>query len=132
MHLLFDIGLVAFGAAIGGLARWGVGVAVARQFGSVFPWGTLCINVSGCLFLGWFTTLMRVRLPQGVGWFSADDLKLLFAVGFTGAYTTFSTFEYEASKLLRDQSIMAGMTYLFTSVFLGLAAVYFGIFLAGW
>jgi CrcB protein len=130
VRVLMHIGLVAFGSAIGGLVRWGVTVAAARWLGTAFPWGTLAINVSGSLFLGWFTTLLGDRLLQGVGWLDADALRLMIAVGFTGAYTTFSTFEYEAHGLLRDGYGLAAATYLFLSVFLGLAAVRFGVFLA--
>ncbi len=130
MRVLIHVGLVALGSAIGGLARWGVGLAAARWLGTAFPWGTLAINVSGSLFLGWFTTLLGDRLLQGIGWLDADGLRLMVAVGFTGAYTTFSTFEYEAHDLLRDGHGLAGTAYLAASVFLGLAAVRFGVFLA--
>lgn len=132
MRVLIHIGLVALGSAIGGLARWGVTVAAARWLGTAFPWGTLVINVSGSLFLGWFTTLLGDRLLQGVGWLDADALRLMIAVGFTGAYTTFSTFEYETYGLMRDGRGLAGLLYLAISVFLGLAAVRFGVFLARW
>jgi CrcB protein len=56
----------------------------------------------------------------------------MVAVGFTGAYTTFSTFEYETEGLLRDGDGLKGMTYLFASVFVGLLAVRAGILLARW
>jgi CrcB protein len=127
--VLIQIGLVAFGSALGGLARWGVTVGSARLFGTAFPWGTFIINLSGCLFLGWFMTILSKRLPTG-GWVRPDDLRLMVAVGFTGAYTTFSTFEYESHGLLRDGDGLMGMTYLFGSVFLGLLAVRLGIMLA--
>jgi CrcB protein len=132
MRVLLHIGLVAFGSALGGLARWGVGLAVARWLGTAFPLGTLAINVSGSLFLGWFTTLLGDRLLQGVGWLRADDLRLMIAVGFTGAYTTFSTFEYEANDLLTDGRALASMVYLVASVLLGLGAVRLGVILARW
>jgi CrcB protein len=124
------MGLVALGSALGGLARWGVGLAVARWLGTAFPLGTLAINVSGSLFLGWFTTLLSDRVLHGVGWLGADDLRLMIAVGFTGAYTTFSTFEYEANGLFTDGRSLAGVVYVVASVVLGLGAVRFGIFLA--
>jgi CrcB protein len=130
MHLLLHIGLVAFGSAVGGLARWGLTLTAARFFGTVFPWGTFFINISGCLFLGWFGTLLQLSLAQGLGWFAAEDLRLLVAVGFTGGYTTFSTFEYEANQMLGERGGFAGTTYLFASVFLGLAAAYLGAWLA--
>jgi fluoride exporter len=133
VRLLFQIGLVAFGSAIGGLLRWGVGVAAGRWFGTGFPWGTFIINITGCLFIGWFTTVLADRLVDAEwAWLTPNDLRLMVAVGFTGAYTTFSTFEYESQGLLRDGDGLKGMTYLFASVFLGLVAVRIGIFLARW
>ena len=134
MRLLFQIGLVALGSAIGGLARWGVATVAARWLGTAFPWGTFFINISGSLFLGWFTTVLAERLPPGAhAWrVRPDDLRLMIAVGFTGAYTTFSTFEYESHGLLKDGDGLAGMTYVFLSVFLGLLAIRCGIFLARW
>lgn len=130
MRVLLHIGLVAFGSALGGLTRWGVSVIAARWLGTVYPWGTLAINVSGSLFLGWFTTLLGDRVLRGIGWLDADALRLMIAVGFTGAYTTFSTFEYETYGLMRDGRGLAGTVYLAVSVFLGLAAVRFGVSLA--
>ena len=133
MRVLTQIGLVALGSALGGLARWGVATAAARWLGTAFPWGTFVINLSGSLFLGWFLTVLSARFSAGGGgWLRPDDLRLLVAVGFTGAYTTFSTFEYESHELLRDGDGLAAMTYLFGSVFLGLVAVRFGILLARW
>jgi CrcB protein len=131
VHLLTQIGLVALGSALGGLTRWGVTAAAGRWLGTAFPWGTLFINLSGSLFLGWLMTLLSERLADGGGgWLRADDLRLMLAVGFTGAYTTFSTFEYEANGLLRDGETISGLAYLCASVLLGLLAVRFGIILA--
>jgi CrcB protein len=133
VRLLFQIGLVAFGSALGGLARWGVTAGAARLVGVAFPWGTFFINVSGSLFLGWFTTVLADRLMLSeTSWLRPDDLRLMVAVGFTGAFTTFSTFEYESHGLLRDGDGLAGMTYIFASVLLGLLAVRSGILLAHW
>jgi CrcB protein len=133
VRLLFQIGLVSLGGALGALLRWGVGVAAGRWLGTALPWGTFLINISGSLFLGWFTTLLADRLlyTQSM-WLNPDDLRLMVATGFTGAYTTFSTFELEAHGLLRDGDGLKGMTYLFASVFLGLLAVRLGIMLARW
>jgi len=131
MRLLSQILLVAFGSTLGGLARWGVGLGTARLLKSEFPWGTLLINLSGSLFLGWFSTVMAERLPAGAHswWLRPDDLKLMIAIGFTGAYTTFSTFEYETHKLLDDGNGLAGASYVAGSVFLGLLAVRLGVYL---
>jgi CrcB protein len=133
VRLLFQIVLVSLGGALGALLRWGVGVAAGRWLGTAFPWGTFTINISGSLFLGWFTTVLADRLldTQGV-WLTPNDLRLMVAVGFTGAYTTFSTFEYESHGLLQDGDGLKGMTYLFASVFVGLLAVRVGVLLARW
>ena len=131
MNVLMQIGLVALGSALGGLARWGVGVAIGRQLGVAFPWGTLFINLTGSLFLGWFTTMLPQReFDLGGLSLRPDHLRLMLAVGFTGAYTTFSTFELESHDLLRDGDGMLAMLYVFGSVLGGLLAVRAGVWLA--
>jgi len=130
VQALVQIGLVAVGSAVGGVARWGATVLAARVFGTAFPWGTFVINVSGSFFLGWFMTLLTERLPNGSLWLRPEDLRLMVAVGFTGAFTTFSTFEYESHGLLRDKDSLAAILYLAGSLLLGLFAVHFGIALA--
>ena len=132
MRLFGQIGLVALGSALGGLARWGIGAAVGRWLGTSFPYGTFIINITGCVFLGWFSTVLGERLVELNGWLGPDDLKLMIAVGFTGAYTTFSTFEYESHGLLRDGDVGSAMTYILASVLLGLLGVRCGIMLARW
>jgi len=128
-----QIGLVALGSALGGLARWGVATTALRLLGPGFPYGTFFINVTGSLFLGWFATVLTERIvPSAGGWPYADDLRLLVAVGFTGAYTTFSTFEYEAHHLMHEGDNLAALTYVAGSVFLGLLAVRCGVLLARW
>ena len=138
MRVFVQIVLVAVGSALGGLTRWGVSLGVPRllEWWKVparvagYPWATFLINVTGSLFLGWFATLLTDKLLPDDGWLRPDDLRLLLAVGFTGAYTTFSTFEYESESMLREGDGFLGMTYLFASVFFGLAAVRLGVFLA--
>lgn len=131
MHLFVQIVLVGLGGALGSLARWGTAVLFARWLGTAFPWGTFFINLTGSLFLGWFSTLLTDRLlGSGWSWIRADDLRLMVAVGFTGAYTTFSTYEYEAHELFKDGDSLKGMGYLFGSMFLGLMAVRLGVTLA--
>ena len=140
MRVFLQIVLVAVGSALGGLARWGVSLGVPRLLESWkvpasvagYPWATFLINVTGSLFLGWFSTLLADKLLPEDGWLRPDDLRLMLAVGFTGAYTTFSTFEYESEKMLREGDGFLGVTYLFASVFLGLIAVRLGVFLARW
>jgi CrcB protein len=124
-QFLYHAFLVAAGSAVGGLARWLIGMAAAALFGTSFPWGTLIINLSGCLFLGWLGTLLADRVLPG-----ADEVRLILAVGFCGAYTTFSTFEQEADQLFKDSDGTLGLLYLGASVFLGLMAIRLGVYLA--
>jgi fluoride exporter len=132
-RVFVQMGLVAAGSMLGGLLRWGVGLAAGRWFGTSFPWGTFLINISGSCFLGWFSTIVTERVANGeAGWIRMDDLRLLLAVGFTGAYTTFSTFEFESHNLIRDGDTLKSMIYMFGSLFIGLAAVWAGVFLARW
>lgn len=130
-RVLVQIGLVAFGSALGGLLRWVVGMIAGRWFGTSFPFGTFIINITGCLFLGWFATVAAERVADGSGgWIKIDDLRLMLAVGFTGAYTTFSTYEFESHNLFRDGDSLKGLIYLFGSVFVGLVAIRLGVLLA--
>jgi CrcB protein len=93
--------------------------------------GTFIINISGCLFLGWFSTILSTHLAHNSGpWLKPNDLRLMIAVGFTGAYTTFSTFEVEAHGLLEHGHTTTGLTYLIASLLVGLLAVRVGAMLA--
>jgi fluoride exporter len=129
VHQLTQAGHVALGSALGGLLRWGVGLAFFSWFGGSFPWGTFFINITGCLFLGWFSRIMSERVLNNI-WLSQDHLRLLVAIGFTGGYTTFSSFEYEANGLLRDGFRFKCLMYVAGSVILGLLAVQLGDYLA--
>ncbi len=130
VRVLTQIGLVALGSAVGGVTRWGLGLAAARVFGTRFPVGTLVINVTGCFVLGWIATVLSERLVPPTSWLSSDDLRLLIAVGFCGGYTTFSTFGYEADRLFQDGEGLMSLLYLLASVCLGLVAVRLGVLVA--
>ena len=131
MKILADAALVALGSSLGGLARWGAATAVSRFSGAVFPFGTFLINVSGSLFLGWFLTVLSDRLLLSESrWIHPEQLRLLVAVGFTGSFTTFSTFEFESYALLRDGEGATGLLYIVGSVVVGLIALRMGVQLA--
>jgi len=132
MQSLSHIVLVALGSALGGLARWGAGNLVTHFLGMRFPWGTLLINISGSALLGWFVTLLdEIWVFSPDSRMHAEEWRLLVAVGFTGAYTTFSTFEGETYRLFRTGMTWSAIFYLTGSVFLGLLAFRVGILLAG-
>jgi CrcB protein len=112
---------VSLGGVLGANARYLVAVYVAERLGTAFPYGTLLINVSGSLVIGFFLTLAAER-------FSVDPLwRLFFATGFLGAYTTFSSYTFEAAQLMRDGAYGLAFLYLFGSVLAGMIGVFAGI-----
>lgn len=117
--------LVGLGGMAGAIARYYVGLAIAQRLGLLFPYGTLLINVSGCLVLGFVATLGAER--EGL---VSPEIRLLVGMGFCGAYTTFSTFGYETVTLFRAGSHLAALAYVVGSNVLGLAAVAVGYYLA--
>ena len=117
---------LAIGAAgfIGAITR----VAVATLFGRLnirFPLGTLFINITGSLFLGWFLTYIGTRNVS-------DTTRLAVGAGFVGAYTTFSTFMFESSRLADEGATLEALVNLVGSLVLGIIAVRLGIMLAHW
>ena len=115
---------VALGGAAGAVARYGLGGWVQGLAGFGFPWGTLVVNLVGSLLIGF-----AVRYLEAVH--LAPDLRALVTIGLLGAFTTFSTFTLETVTLLEDGAWGRAGAYAFGSLFLGLAAVYVGMTVAG-
>lgn len=111
--------LVFLGAGVGGVLRFWLGSWIQSSTGSVFPWGTFVVNVSGCLAIGLI-----------VGWIGAlggsATWRLLLVVGLLGGYTTFSSFGFETLTLIRDRNFGVASLYAIGSVAVGLAAVWAG------
>jgi CrcB protein len=116
--------IVAAGGAAGAVARYGVTLFVATFWKRDFPLATLLINVSGSFILGFFATMAAERAAIDPMW------RLLVATGFVGAYTTFSTFEYETERLAESGALAWGIVNILTSVIAGFIAVRLGIVLA--
>ncbi len=114
--------LVAFGGALGALARYGVASAFRRV--TDFPLGTLIINITGCAIIGFFLAAINGRWSGiNAGW------TYLFPIGFVGAYTTFSTYEYEMARLAELGAFSRLAAYFLLSNVIGFAAVAAGIWL---
>ena len=114
------LGLLAVAGAAGALARYGIGQAVGPRS---FPWATFAINVTGALALGFV-----LAGPIAARW--PADITTAIAVGFLGAFTTFSTFEFETHALFEDGSWLLATINMFASLFVGLIALRAGIVLA--
>ena len=116
---------IGLGGFVGANARHLVSNLAARLAGVGFPYGTFFINVSGSFLLGVILTILAERtLPF------SQEIRLAVAVGFLGAYTTFSTFEYETGALLKDgEWLFAGMNIVL-SVVIGFVALKLGEMLA--
>lgn len=118
--MLLDFFFVGLAGALGAMLR----LAVGRLFSSsAFPIGTLLINLTGSMFLGWFLTVIGER------YIVSETVRLTIAVGFVGTYTTFSTYMYESDRMFQDGAAVRATLYLIGSVVLGLVAVRTGIIL---
>ena len=115
---------VGCGGFVGAVARYGVALLVARYWSREFPLATFLINVSGSFVLGLFSTLAAERMAIDPAW------RLLFATGFVGAYTTFSTFEYETQRLIESGAWLLALLNILASVAAGFTAVWLGVRIA--
>jgi fluoride exporter len=109
------VALVFLGAVVGAPLRYLTDRAVQARHDSVFPWGTLSVNVIGCLVLGGLT---GAALP--------DPVLSLLGTGFCGALTTYSTFGYETLRLVEQRSYFYAMANVAVSVIAGLGAALLG------
>ena len=117
--------LVGLGGFVGANARFVVARLVGAAFETKFPLGTFVINVSGSFLLGVLGTIIVQKVMPG-----SEAMRLALGVGFLGAYTTFSTFEFETHALFEDGSWLTATTNMFASLLVGLLAVRAGIVLA--
>ena len=112
--------LIAFGGALGSLARYWVGSTIANRMGTKFPYGTFVINITACVIIGFSLTFLAKRADLNPAW------RFLVPVGFVGAYSTFSTYEWETLSTLRAGAFFLAALYAVSSLILGLAAVWGG------
>jgi len=115
---------VAIGSAAGGVLRFALGTLIQHRTGGTFPVGTLAINVSGSLVLGF---LLRYALGTPA---VSPEVRALLTTGFCGGYTTFSTFTYETAALVEDGDYHRAAWYVALSVAFALAGTFLGFGLA--
>jgi CrcB protein len=116
--------LIALGGALGSVARYWVGVTVANRMGTKFPYGTFVVNITACAIIGFSLTFLARRVDLNPAW------RFLVPVGFIGAYSTFSTYEWETLSAMRTGAFFLAALYAIGSLVVGLAAVWGGSFVA--
>ena len=116
--------LIAAGGALGSIARYWVGSMIGSRMGTRFPYGTFVINLTACIIIGFSLTYLGKRVELSPAW------RFLIPIGFVGAYSTFSTYEWETLSNLRAGAFALAALYAVGSLILGLAATWFGVLLA--
>ena len=113
--------LVALAGAVGTLARYALAGAVQRVAPATFPYGTLVVNVVGCILFGLVWALADERL------LISAEVRTILLVGFMGAFTTFSTYAFETGAFLRDAQWAAAAGNLIAQNVLGIAGFLVGL-----
>ncbi len=116
--------LVAVGGMLGAVSRYGLSGWISGAAEGSFPYGTLAVNVIGSFIIGFFLTLALERFS----W--SPEIRVFLAVGFLGAFTTFSTFSYETVELLREGMYAMAAANMGASLLGCLAATFAGVMLA--
>lgn len=112
--------LVGIGGFLGAIARFWLGGYISNRMGTRFPYGTFVINITGSFLIGFVITLMAERT------YLNPTLRYLIPIGFIGAYTTFSTFEYEIFRSVQDGDLLIAGLNIGLSVIVGFVAVWLG------
>ncbi|MGC2299370.1 MAG: fluoride efflux transporter CrcB [Acidobacteriaceae bacterium] len=115
---------IALGGSLGSIARFWVGSTVASRLGTKFCYGTFVINITACIIVGFALTFLGRRTELNPAW------RYLIPIGFVGAYSTFSNYEWETFSSLRAGDFFIASLYAVGSLFLGLVEVWCGVWLA--
>jgi CrcB protein len=115
---------IAIGGSLGSLARYWVGTIIANRMGTKFPYGTFVINITACVIIGFSLAFLGRRTELNPAW------RFLVPAGFVGAYSTFSTFEWETFSNLQTGAFLIGGLYVVLSFSVGLIGVWCGVMLA--
>lgn len=112
--------LIAVGGALGSIARYWVSSSIVGRMGIKFPYGTLIVNLTSCVIIGFSMTYLGRRAEISPAW------RFLIPVGFIGAYSTFSTYEWETLTSIRAGAFAIGALYAVGSLIFGLVAAWGG------
>jgi CrcB protein len=121
--MLIKIAIIALAGALGSVSRWGISSAVANALGQRAHYGTLAVNVIGCLLFGF----MYERLTQSSN--PNEHLQLFFLTGFMGAFTTFSAFAFDTHSLHSSSGPFAAGSNILLNLVFGILALALGFLL---
>lgn len=124
MESLAKILAVAFGGAFGAVARYLINISPMHNWLKPFPFPTFFINVTGSFLIGFLLVLFVDKFQLSENW------RLAVIVGFLGAFTTFSTFEFETWELVKGNQFLMAFGYILLSVLFGFIGVALGVWLA--
>jgi CrcB protein len=114
--------LVFFGGGIGSLLRYGI--SNLFPYSSGFPWATFISNILACLLMGFIINWIDRTFSST---FDVNNLKWLMLTGICGGFSTFSTFSNESLQLIKQQQWALAITYILTSVILGILTLTVGL-----
>lgn len=112
--------IIGLGGFLGAIARYIVALWIGQRWGRTFPLGTFVVNISGSFLISLLMSLFTEKFMVN------PQLRLFLVIGFLGAYTTFSTFEYETGNLVKDGEWSMALANVILSVIAGFVALKFG------
>lgn len=116
--------MIAIGGALGSILRYQVATVVQSRIPTGFPYGTFVVNMSACVIMGFVMTLLTERLTVNPNW------RFLVPIGFVGAYSTFSTLEYETFRAVSEGARSVAAANVAGSFAAGYIALWLGVLLA--
>ncbi|MHB8093610.1 MAG: fluoride efflux transporter CrcB [Candidatus Aminicenantales bacterium] len=119
--MFVKLAVLAAAGALGTLARYGLTGVIHKLKGTAFPWGTLAVNLIGCLIAGFIWTLFEGRKPVDA------ETRTLILVGFMGAFTTFSAFILDTGHLIRAADWTSAAANISVQNVVGIVALFAGM-----
>ena len=114
---------VAIGGATGSVFRYSIILLTVRVLGAMPYYATLTVNLLGCLVMGFFAETILAKAQV------AESVKLLATTGLLGGFTTFSSFAFDAGRLLNTGASLAALVYMLVSVIGGIVLFFLGLYM---
>ena len=122
---MFKLLIIGTGGFLGSILRYLVSGAVYKIIGkSLFPYGTLAVNLLGCFFIGFLSGVSETRQLFN------PEIRLFIFIGFFGGFTTFSTFGYEVFSFAHNGETLSSLVNILLHLIFGLGAVWLGYYLS--